>query len=45
MGVDEGNLEVIDRCRRDVILENCPLTIPLRFILTSSDYGVYNSHY
>ena len=28
-----------------VILENCPITIPLRYILPSSDYGVYNSHY
>ena len=42
MGVDEGNPQVIDV---DVILENCPITISLRCILTSSDYGVYNSHY
>ena len=35
-------LQVIDV---DVIVENCPMTIPLRYILTSSDYGVYNSHY
>ena len=41
MGVDEGNLQVIDV---DVILENCPIAIPLRCILTSSDYGVYISH-
>ena len=42
MGVDEGNLQVIDV---DLMLENCPTTIPLRYILSSSDYGVYNSHY
>ena len=42
MGVDEENLQVKDV---DVVLENCPITIPLRYILTSSDYGVYNSHY
>ena len=41
MGVDEGNLQVI---HVDVILENCPITIPLRYILKCSDYGVYNSH-
>ena len=28
MGVDEGNLQVIDDV--DVILENCPITIPLQ---------------
>ena len=28
-----------------VILENCPITIPLRYILTSSEYDVYISHY
>ena len=43
MGVDEGNVEVIDDV--DVIMENCPVTIPLRYILTSSDYGVYHSNY
>ena len=37
MGADEGNLQFIDV---HVILENCPITIPLRYILTSSDYGV-----
>ena len=37
MGVDEGNLQVIDV---DLALENCPITIPLQYILTSSDYGV-----
>ena len=42
MGVDEGNLQVIDV---EVIMENHPLTIPLRYIFTSSDYGIYNSHY
>ena len=42
MGVDEGNLQVIDV---DVVLENCPTTIPLRYILTSSSDDVYNSHY
>ena len=42
MGIDEGNLQVIDV---DVILENCPITIPLRYILTSSGYSVYYSHY
>ena len=42
MGVDEGNLQGKNK---DVILEkNCPTTIPLRYILTSSDYGVYSSH-
>ena len=30
MGVDEGNLQVIDV---EVILENCPTTIPLRYII------------
>ena len=29
----------------DVILENCPITVPLRYILTGSNYGVYGSHY
>ena len=44
MCVDEGNVQVIDDV--DVILENCPMTIiPLRYILTSSDYDVCNSHY
>ena len=38
MGIDEGNLQAIDL---DVILENCPITIPLPYILTSSDYGVF----
>ena len=33
MGVDEGNLQIIDV---DVILKNCPITIPLRYILTST---------
>ena len=42
MGVDEGNLHIINV---GVILENCPITIPLRYILTTSDYGVCNSHY
>ena len=44
MGVDEGNLQVKDV---DVmILENCQITITLRYILlTSSDYGAYISHY
>ena len=42
MSVDEGNLqEVIDV---EVIMENCPIPIPLQFILTRSDYGVCNSH-
>ena len=35
MGIDEGNLEVIDDV--EAMLENCPVTIPLRYILTSSD--------
>ena len=26
-------------------MEHCPITIPLWSILTSSDYGVCNSHY
>ena len=34
MGVDVGNLQVIDA---DVILEHCPITIPRRYILKSSD--------
>ena len=42
MGVNERNLQIIDV---EVIMENCPVTIPLRYILTSSDYGVCNSHY
>ena len=42
MCVDEGNIQVMNV---DMILENCPIIIPLRYILTSSDYGVYNSHY
>ena len=33
MGVNEGNLQVKDV---DVIIENCPINIPLRYILTSS---------
>ena len=37
MGVDEGNLRVKVV---DGILENCPITIPLRYILTSSEYGI-----
>ena len=41
MGVDEGNLQVIDV---DAILESCPITIPLWYILISSDHCVYNSH-
>ena len=39
MDVDEGNLQdkgVVE------ILENCPITILLRYIPTGSDYGVYN---
>ena len=43
MDVDERNLHylviVID-VALDVILEICPITIPLRYILTSSNYGV-----
>ena len=35
MGVDEGNLQVQDV---DVILENCPITIPLSACLTH--YGM-----
>ena len=31
--------------RLDVILENCPLTIPLRYILTSDDCSACNSYY
>ena len=42
MGVDEGNLRVIDL---EVIMEKLSVSIPLRYILTSSDYGVCNSHY
>ena len=42
MGVDEGNLQVIDK---DVTLEDCPITISLRYILTGSNYGVFSSHY
>ena len=42
MGVDEGNRQVKDV---DMTLENCSITIPLRYILTISDYGVYSSHY
>ena len=33
MGVDEGDLQVIVM---DVIPENCPTTIPLRYIFISS---------
>ena len=44
MGVDEGNLQVIHDI--EVIMENCPInSIPQRYILTCSDYGVCNSHY
>ena len=42
MGVDEGNRQVIDVESGDGKLSN---RIPLRYILTSSDYGVCNSHY
>ena len=42
MGVDEGNLQVLDVDM--MILENWPTTIPLRYIPTSSDYGVCISH-
>ena len=42
MGVDKGNLQVINV---DVILERCPITVPLRHILTSNNYGVCNSHF
>ena len=45
MGIDEGNLLVIGIIDVDVILENCPITIPLRYILTFCDDGVYNLHY
>ena len=41
MGVDEGKLQVIDV---DVILEKCPITIPLRCIPSSSNCGVYIIH-
>ena len=41
MGVDEGNLQVIDV--DVIILENCPITFPLRYILACSDYSVYIS--
>ena len=27
-----------------IVLENCPTTFPLRYILACSDYSVYNSH-
>ena len=27
MGVDEGDLQAKYRCRRDIILENCPIPI------------------
>ena len=40
MGVDEGNLQVIDV---GMITENCPIT--LRYILTSSNYGVEMKEY
>ena len=44
MGVDERSLQIIDDV--DVILESCPITISLRYILTSSDYDRgYNSQY
>ena len=42
MRFDEGNVQVIDV---EAIMENCPITIPLRYIFTSSDCGVCNSHY
>ena len=38
----EGNLQVIDV---DVILENCPITIPLWYILAKGDYIVCKKHY
>ena len=43
MGVGEANLQVIDRCRSDN--QELSNNIPLRYILTSSDYGACNSHY
>ena len=42
MGVDEGNLQFIDV---EVVMENCPIIIRLRYILTKCDYGVCNLHY
>ena len=45
MGIDEGNLQVKDV---DVILQklsNNNYSSTVRYILTSSEYGVHNSHY
>ena len=45
MGAEEGSLQVIDI---EVIVENCPIVLLYRYILTSSSayYGVVcNSHY
>ena len=42
MGVDEGNIQVIDV---EVIVENCSITIPTVHIHKyCSNYGVCNSH-
>ena len=30
MGVDEGNVQVMDRCRNDTVMENCPITTYLQ---------------
>ena len=27
MGVDEGNIQVVDGCRNDTVMENCPIAI------------------
>ena len=51
MGVGEGNLQVIDIDVIDidvvlgVIMEKCPIISSTRYILTSDDCGVCNSHY
>ena len=37
MGVDEGNLQIMDV---EMMIENCPITIPTVYILTSSSHGV-----
>ena len=35
MGVDEGNLQVLNKLNVDVILENCPITIVILSLLIS----------
>ena len=52
MDVDEGNIKVMDGCKNDIIVENCPITIPTmngkkthtvhpyKYLVPGSIYGV-----